>query len=50
MSGPDALPDIRTAANADRDAVAAMLARAIADDPAMAFIFPDSAARRLATS
>lgn len=36
---------IRVAGNADRDAVAAMLARAFADDPAMSYIFPDPAVR-----
>lgn len=40
MADPD-LPAIRPATPADRAAVAAMLARAFADDPAMAFIFPD---------
>lgn len=40
---------IRVANDADRARVAAMLARAFADDPAMAYIFPDPAerARRL---
>ncbi len=33
--------DVRTAGDGDRGAVAAMLARAFADDPAMRFIFPD---------
>jgi ribosomal protein S18 acetylase RimI-like enzyme len=32
---------IREATDADRTAVAAMLARAFADDPAMSYIFPD---------
>lgn len=32
---------VRTAGRADRDRVAALLARAFADDPAMAWIFPD---------
>lgn len=43
------LPDIRLASRRDRLAVAAMLSRAFADDPAMRFIFPDPAdrARRL---
>lgn len=36
-----ALYPIRTAGPADRDPIAAMLARAFADDPAMGFIFPD---------
>ncbi|WP_255586632.1 GNAT family N-acetyltransferase [Hephaestia mangrovi] len=39
------LPHVRIAAHADRPAVAAMLARAFADDPAMRFIFPDPADR-----
>jgi hypothetical protein len=38
-------PAIRIAAPRDRAAVATMLARAFADDPAMAFIFPDPADR-----
>ena len=40
---------IRTGSKADRDVVAAMLARAFADDPATSYIFPDPAerARRL---
>ncbi|WP_425230272.1 GNAT family N-acetyltransferase [Sphingomonas sp.] len=36
---------VRLAGNADRVPVAAMLARAFADDPAMEFIFPDPADR-----
>jgi ribosomal protein S18 acetylase RimI-like enzyme len=41
VSGPGAtFSDIRVAGNCDRDPVAAMLARAFADDPAMSFIFP----------
>ncbi|HEU4960288.1 MAG TPA: GNAT family N-acetyltransferase [Sphingomonas sp.] len=39
------LPDVRIALPQDRPAIAAMLARAFADDPAMRFIFPDPAAR-----
>jgi GNAT superfamily N-acetyltransferase len=39
------LPAIRPAAPQDRAAVAAMLARAFADDPAMTYIFPDPADR-----
>jgi GNAT superfamily N-acetyltransferase len=44
-----AKPDIRVADSGDRAAVAAMLARAFAEDPATNFIFPDPAerARRL---
>jgi len=38
-------PAIRLATSHDRAAVAAMLARAFADDPAMAYIFPDPADR-----
>ena len=40
---------MRNAGRADRARVAAMLARAFADDPAMSWIFPDPAerARRL---
>jgi ribosomal protein S18 acetylase RimI-like enzyme len=37
--------EIRPAINNDRNAIAAMLARAFADDPAMRFIFPDPATR-----
>ncbi|HVI98754.1 MAG TPA: GNAT family N-acetyltransferase [Sphingomonas sp.] len=37
--------EAREAQGADRDAVAAMLARAFADDPAMRFIFPDPVVR-----
>jgi GNAT superfamily N-acetyltransferase len=36
---------VRPATDRDRNAVAAMLARAFADDPAMRFIFPDPEAR-----
>ena len=36
---------VRAAGDGDRGAVAAMLARAFADDPAMQFIFPDSDVR-----
>jgi ribosomal protein S18 acetylase RimI-like enzyme len=36
---------IREATRADRDVVAAMLARAFADDPATSYIFPDRADR-----
>ena len=39
------LPDVRIALPQDRPAIAAMLARAFADDPAMRFIFPDPADR-----
>lgn len=44
-----ASPDVRLAGSVDRTAIAAMLARAFADDPATSFIFPDPAerARRL---
>lgn len=40
---------VRTGGDADREPVAAMLARAFANDPGMSFIFPDDAdrARRL---
>ena len=37
--------EVALARHADRARIAAMLARAFADDPAMAFIFPDSADR-----
>ena len=49
MSRPEALPEIRVAAPGDRSAIAATLAHAFVDDPAMRFIFPDPAdrARRL---
>jgi len=40
-----AVPPLLTAGAADRAAVTQMLARAFADDPAMAFIFPDPAVR-----
>ena len=36
---------VRVAAGPDREAVARLLARAFADDPAMAYIWPDPAAR-----
>lgn len=36
---------VLTAADADRDSIAAMLARAFAEDPAISFIFPDPAER-----
>ncbi len=39
------MTEVRVAGGADRARVAAMLARAFADDPAMAFIFPDPAER-----
>lgn len=39
------LPAIRLAARQDRAPVAAMLARAFADDPAMTYIFPDPTVR-----
>jgi GNAT superfamily N-acetyltransferase len=38
-------PAVRIALTRDRAAIAAMLARAFADDPAMRFIFPDAADR-----
>jgi GNAT superfamily N-acetyltransferase len=38
-------PAIRVADNTDRAAIAAMLARAFADDPATSFIFPDPVER-----
>jgi len=38
-------PSIRVAGNADRARIAAMLARAFADDPAIGYIFPDPAVR-----
>ncbi|MBX3595217.1 GNAT family N-acetyltransferase [Sphingomonas sp.] len=43
------MADIRPARDVDREAVAAMLGRAFADDPAFSFIFPDPVerARRL---
>jgi ribosomal protein S18 acetylase RimI-like enzyme len=41
----DAPPATRIASPRDRAAIAAMLARAFADDPAMGFIFPDAAVR-----
>uniref|UniRef100_UPI0035CA18C3 GNAT family N-acetyltransferase n=1 Tax=uncultured Sphingomonas sp. TaxID=158754 RepID=UPI0035CA18C3 len=56
MDDPDAVARVRLdgfavtcAVPADRAAIVAMLARAFADDPAMAYIFPDPAdrARRL---
>ncbi|MGN6374418.1 MAG: GNAT family N-acetyltransferase [Sphingomonas sp.] len=37
--------EVRPAESRDRTRVAAMLARAFADDPAMSFIFPDAAER-----
>lgn len=40
MSGP-----VRVAGDAERARIATLLARAFADDPAMAFIFPDAADR-----
>ena len=45
MSEPIALPDVHVATPGERTAIAAMLARAFADDPAMTFIFPDAATR-----
>ena len=39
------VPHVRPAAAADRDRVVATLARAFADDPAMAYLFPDPATR-----
>lgn len=49
MSADRPRAEIRDAGSGDREAVAMMLARAFADDPAMCFIFPDPAerARRL---
>jgi len=41
----DRPPPVRDAEPRDRAAIAAMLARAFADDPAMRFIFPDPAVR-----
>jgi len=41
----DPLSTIRVAGNSDRSAVALMLARAFADDPATSFIFPDPTER-----
>lgn len=47
--GEGPVSDVRVAVSADSATIAAMLARAFADDPAMAYIFPDPAdrARRL---
>jgi ribosomal protein S18 acetylase RimI-like enzyme len=45
MTEQVALPDVKTASPGERAAIAAMLARAFADDPAMCFIFPDPVER-----
>lgn len=47
MTGRGATDQVRVAGNRDRTGVAAMLARAFADDPAMRFIFPDPAERAI---
>lgn len=43
----DPVAGVRVAGTADRDRIVALLARAFADDPAMAYIFPDPADRAL---